>query len=106
MSGAGIYFVEPLVAKVEAFQVAGLELFFPSDDHPPPHFHVRKPGAWEIKLKINHQHRNEDLRYHPVRPKNPKSRRNRPTAHEAREIRAGVLGNRRALLREYRTKVK
>jgi hypothetical protein len=40
------------VGKVEAFTVAGLELWFWSGDHAPPHFHVKKAGEWEIRVSF------------------------------------------------------
>ena len=36
--------------RVECITVAGLELWFNSLDHGPPHFHVRKPDRWEIRV--------------------------------------------------------
>ncbi|NCR39243.1 MAG: DUF4160 domain-containing protein [Microcystis aeruginosa W13-11] len=38
------------MGKVESFNLDGLDLFFNSHDHLPPHFHVRKPGQWEIRV--------------------------------------------------------
>lgn len=38
--------------KVDAFSINGIELLFYSADHDPAHFHVRKPGEWEIKVNI------------------------------------------------------
>ncbi|MBA2663238.1 MAG: DUF4160 domain-containing protein [Bradymonadaceae bacterium] len=38
------------MGKVDSFAIPGLELLFYSSDHPPPHFHVRKPGEWEIRV--------------------------------------------------------
>ena len=38
--------------KVEAFQVAGIEMWFWSHDHDPPHFHAKRGGEWEIKVGI------------------------------------------------------
>jgi hypothetical protein len=38
------------VPRLDAFSVAGLELFFNSLDHLPPHFHARRPGEWEIRV--------------------------------------------------------
>ena len=38
------------LARVAAFAVAGLDLWFNSSDHIPPHFHARKPGTWEIRV--------------------------------------------------------
>ena len=38
------------MGKVESFNLDGLDLFFNSHDHLPPHFHVRKPGQGEIRV--------------------------------------------------------
>lgn len=38
--------------KVDCFQIAGLTLWFWSNDHDPPHFHAKKDGEWEIKVKF------------------------------------------------------
>jgi hypothetical protein len=40
------------VGKVEAIAISGLEMWFWSDDHPVPHFHVKKAGEWEIRVNI------------------------------------------------------
>ncbi len=36
--------------NVECFQIPGLHLFFWSQDHDPPHFHVKRPGEWEVRV--------------------------------------------------------
>ena len=36
--------------KVACIEIPGLELWFNSLDHGPPHFHVRKAGQWEIRI--------------------------------------------------------
>src|SRR5262249_498128 len=38
------------VGKVECITVAGLDLWFNSHDHRPPHFHVRRPGEYELRV--------------------------------------------------------
>jgi len=38
------------LGKVECIRVAGLSLWFNSNDHLPPHFHVNKIGEWEIRI--------------------------------------------------------
>lgn len=40
------------LAKVDAIAIPGLEMWFWSDDHLPPHFHVKKAGEWEISVHI------------------------------------------------------
>jgi hypothetical protein len=38
--------------KVECFEIPGLYIWFWSNDHDPPHFHVKQEGEWEIKVKF------------------------------------------------------
>lgn len=38
------------VARVTAFSLPGLDLWFNSSDHLPPHFHARRAGEWEIRV--------------------------------------------------------
>jgi hypothetical protein len=38
------------LGSVDCISVAGLELWFNSDDHLPPHFHAEKPGEWEVRV--------------------------------------------------------
>ncbi|MEI9942173.1 MAG: DUF4160 domain-containing protein [Pseudomonadota bacterium] len=36
--------------RLDAFRVAGLDLWFNSADHKPPHFHAEKTDAWEVRV--------------------------------------------------------
>jgi hypothetical protein len=38
------------VGKVDAFVIDGLVLWFNSSDHLPAHIHVKRHGAWEIRV--------------------------------------------------------
>jgi len=38
--------------KVACFEIAGLSCWFWSNDHDPPHFHVKREGEWELKVKF------------------------------------------------------
>jgi hypothetical protein len=38
--------------KVACFEIPGLSCWFWSDDHDPPHFHAKKQGHWEIRVKF------------------------------------------------------
>jgi hypothetical protein len=38
------------VGRVEAFSVPGVELWFNSSDHLPPHLHAGRSGEWEIRV--------------------------------------------------------
>src|ERR1700677_2081189 len=38
--------------KVACFAIPGLTCWFWSNDHEPPHFHVKRDGEWELKIKF------------------------------------------------------
>ncbi len=38
------------MGRVDAFAIGGLDLWFNSHDHGPPHFHARRPGEWEVRV--------------------------------------------------------
>jgi Domain of unknown function (DUF4160) len=38
------------LGKVSAFSIDGLICLFYSNDHRPPHFHIKKAGCWEIRV--------------------------------------------------------
>jgi hypothetical protein len=38
------------VGKVDSFSVPGVELWFNSCDHLPPHFHASRRGEWEVRV--------------------------------------------------------
>lgn len=38
------------MAKVECFHIDGMECWFYSQDHRPPHFHARKRGQWHFRV--------------------------------------------------------
>ena len=40
------------MATVTAFQISGLKIWFCSNDHEPPHFHVKRRGEWEVKVSF------------------------------------------------------
>ena len=40
------------MVTVSAFQIEWLKLWFCSNDHEPPHFHVKKSGEWEVKISF------------------------------------------------------
>jgi hypothetical protein len=41
---------EACVGKVDAVVLEGLDLWFNSSDHRPPHLHARRRGEWEIRV--------------------------------------------------------
>lgn len=38
------------MGRVGVFRIAGLSLWFNSQDHLPPHFHAEKSGEWEVRV--------------------------------------------------------
>jgi hypothetical protein len=38
------------VPKVACFAVAGIRLWFNSNDHMPPHFHAEKVREWQVRV--------------------------------------------------------
>ena len=41
------------MATVEAFEISGLKLWFWSHDpHAEPHFHAKKTGKWEVRVRF------------------------------------------------------
>ncbi len=86
--------------KVAAFEINGLELRFYSFDHNPPHFHVIKPGDWEIVVNILST--TEDTLDGRVRWS---KRSGQPSAAVQRQIAQRVAGSRQQLLEEWESKV-
>lgn len=38
------------MGKVDTFKLEGVECWFYSQDHSPPHFHARKRGKWHVRV--------------------------------------------------------
>jgi len=38
------------VGKVTCFQVPGIDIWFNSNDHLPPHFHAERAGEWHVRV--------------------------------------------------------
>lgn len=88
------------MGKVESITVSGLDLWFNSSDHSPPHFHARKPGTWEIRVFIMRCTKGR-LDYEIKWPRYGKG----PNGGEQRQILAAVLEHRDRLLVEWEQKV-
>jgi len=43
------------MAKVKCFEIEGLFCWFWPMDHEPPHFHAKRNGEWEIRVKFTEQ---------------------------------------------------
>jgi hypothetical protein len=81
--------------KVACFTIPGLTCWFWSNDHDPPHFHVKREGEWELKVKFaeGESHMFE-LEWGDA-----------PKAKVLREIAKNVEENRVQLLAEWEEKV-
>ncbi|WP_254563675.1 DUF4160 domain-containing protein [Oscillatoria sp. HE19RPO] len=86
------------MGKVDAFSINGLRLGFHSADHPPPHFHVKKLGAWEIRVFIETT-QEKSLDFNVI------FSRKEPTSAEKTKIAALVVAYQEELLQEWETKV-
>ena len=38
--------------KIACFEIPGLSCWFWSNDHDPPHFHMKREGEWELKVNF------------------------------------------------------
>lgn len=81
------------MARVMAFRVDGVQMWFYSGDHRPPHFHARRPGEWTVRVFIQES---EDSMIEFVGPPGAIIK-----AADRKAIVKGVQANRPALLREW-----
>ena len=88
------------MSKVAAFIIDGVELWFRSADHEPPHFHVRKAGEWEIKVHILTT-TSDRLEFNFKWPRSGAS----VPGRLQKQLREATVGCREALLTEWETKV-
>lgn len=82
------------MAKVECLEIPGLECWFWSNDHNPPHFHVKRAGEWELKVKFLEDNDLFELEWGEA-----------PSSKVLKGIKRLVSANREALLAEWETKV-
>ena len=81
--------------KVACFEIAGLFCWFWSDDHDPPHFHVKRDGEWEIKVKfVEGEEEMFEQKWGDT-----------PSGKVLRQLKKAVLRHRAALLAEWEDKV-
>lgn len=78
---------------MRAFEVDGVEMWFWSNDHEPPHFHARRAGEWSVDVYFLND--GDEM----LRNFRPASGRMRRTDRNA--IVDGAAANRSALIREW-----
>ncbi len=89
------------LGRIEEFNLPGLQAFFRSNDHLPPHFHVKKTGTWEIRVYILTSSRKKlDYSF-----KFPKNQSVNLTSKEIKEIINFIISNRERLLLGWQTQV-
>jgi Domain of unknown function (DUF4160) len=89
------------LGRIEEFSFQELRAFFRSNDHRPPHFHVKKPGRWEIGVCILTSSKNR-LDYSFKFPKNISVTL---TSQEEKAILGFITSNREKLLLDWQTQV-
>jgi hypothetical protein len=83
------------VAKIDCFEIPGLYCWFWSNDHDPPHFHVKREGEWEIKVKFAEAEEEMfERQWGEI-----------PSAKTLRLLKKAVTTHREALLAEWEAKV-
>ncbi|MYC73374.1 MAG: DUF4160 domain-containing protein [Gemmatimonadetes bacterium] len=88
------------MGKLGCFQLAGLELWFNSSDHEPPHFHARKPDKWEIRVFFG-ACKPKNLAFNVKFPPSGSG----PSSKERQRLLSLVLQHRDALYAEWEAKV-
>lgn len=83
------------MATVKCFTIDGVQMWIPSGDHDPPHFHARRPGEWTVKVTIQAP-ADADLMIAVVKPPGV-----RIAGKYRKAIVEGVVAHREALLAEW-----
>lgn len=78
--------------------VTGIELWFNSNDHLPPHFHAERLGDWQIKVHFMRVQSEMVEVVYTARPRHP-------TKGELKELLLQAETHRVALLKEFDRKV-
>ena len=91
--------------KVTAFAIAGLDLFFHTLDHCPPHFHALKPGEWEIRIDIDRTSEANGLVYTIKFPKKLPKGYSPLSRKEEKELLKYVIEKKVELLSQWQAKV-
>jgi hypothetical protein len=87
------------MAKLQCFTISGMQLWFYSNDHEPPHFHAKRRGEWEVRVKFLED---GDAMFEI---KWPKSKKSIVPAQDRKKLREMVKLHRFEILREWEQKV-
>lgn len=92
------------MGKVDCFALAGLDIYFNSSDHRPPHFHVECPD-WQIRVFIDTSSTEHGLVYEYKEPmRSPKNFRG-ISKKQRNELLELLVNHRAELLSEWEKKV-
>lgn len=84
--------------RVVCVSVNGIELWFNSNDHLPPHFHGERLGDWEIKVHFMRARSEMVEVVYTTRPRHPTKRELKELLLQSEKLRV-------ALLKEFEDKV-
>ncbi len=87
------------------FAISGLEIFFHTLDHCPPHVHVLKSGEWEIRIDLDRTSKANGLIYNVKFPKRLPKGYSPLTSKERKELLEHVIKHKAALLKQWQEKV-
>jgi len=87
------------MAILKSFAIAGLKLWFYSNDHEPPHFHAKRNGEWE--LRVNFLEKGEAM----LEIKWRKSKKTAIPARDRKRLVEMVESHRLEILKEWEQKV-
>ena len=86
------------MGRVECFTITGVECWFWSQDHRPPHFHAKRSGQWHLKVWFMKQE--GQMLEEADGPKG------RVSANDRRLLEKRAVDYRAELLKEWERKVK
>ncbi|MEY4582270.1 MAG: hypothetical protein RL701_6973 [Pseudomonadota bacterium] len=84
--------------RVVCVSVNGIELWFNSNDHLPPHFHAELSGDWHVKVHFMRDRSEMIEVVYTSRPRQPRGR-------DLKELLQQAEAHRVPLLREFEAKV-
>ena len=89
---------------VSSFSIQGLDIYFNSLDHFPPHFHV-ECAAWHIRVFIDSSSLERGLHFQYKLPKKPPRKFRGLSKKQKRELLQKVINHKAELLSEWGKKV-
>ncbi len=95
---------EHLLGRVDCFSIAGLDIYFNSSDHGPPHFHVESTD-WQIRVFIDTSSKEKGLDFEYKDPRHPPKNFRGITKKQRQSLLDLLISHRAELLKEWQAKV-